>query len=212
MKRFNPLWILVLALLLFPECGDERKPTRSQEFSFDFPNSVGSSWHYRRYQLSNFSNPDSIPDSITVLEIMDSIVAVDTLVDGREVKKWLHVSASGGSSFTYILVDQRGVWEYWDVSETTYYQRIMEFPLYVGKVRYYRYSKDSVLALETISVPAGVFEECCKVRLYDRIPMYHIPMDLETWFKSGVGIVKRREDSYTLGMSIYEELTSFQVK
>jgi hypothetical protein len=208
MKCFNPLWILVLALLLFPECGDKKKPTQSQEPCFDFPNSVGSSWHYRRYQLSNFSNPDSI----TVLEVVDSIVAVDTLVDGREVKKWLHVSASGGSSFTYVLVDQKGVWEYWSVSETTYYQRIVEFPLRVGRVYYYRYGKDSVLALEAVSVPAGVFEECYKVRWYDRIPMYHIPTDVETWFKSGVGIVKRREDFYTLRMNIYEELTNFQVK
>lgn len=180
MRRFDALWILIVVLLLFPRCGEKRKPTQSQGFSFDFPNSVGSCWHYRRYQLSNFSNPDSIPDSITVLEVVDSIVAVDTLVDGREVKKWLHVSAAGGSSFTYVLVDQKGVWEYWSVSETTYYQRIVEFPLRVGRMRYYRYSKDSVLALETVSVPAGVFEECYKVRRYDLIPMYHIPTDIET--------------------------------
>ena len=205
MRRFNPLWILVLALLLFPECGDKKKPTQSQEPCFDFPNSVGSSWHYRRYQVSDLFDSDTT-------EILDSTTGVDTLLGGREVKKWLCVSASEASSSTYVFVDQEGVWQYMSLSDTIHYHAILEFPPYVGKVRYHEFSKDSVLAIETVSVPAGVFEGFYKIRLYDRVPMPHIPRDIETWFKSGVGIVKRREDFYTLRMNIYEELTSFQVK
>jgi len=163
MKKYLLVLFLVAISTMMIGCNITSSGGSSGGGAEYFPNTNGNSWTFKSVGTQN------TPSSATTL-IATTEMTVDgtTTVDSMTVQIFRSVSTSSygvSTSEALVLVNSNGVYTYGSVSSpSTEAITTMEFPLSVGsRWTGYGTSEVEVVAKETVTVPAGTFNNCYKL-------------------------------------------------
>jgi len=214
-RREVKMWrlsgLLLISSLILLGCSKSDKSTQSKppaEPNY-FPTSVGSHWIYEDEEgdsmlIESVANGTYRSLPVTIMKktyqppLDDNPVLYDTLF------VW--------ETKNQVTIFEKEVWMYLDstiyhIFEDSVGQTILNYPLEVGKKWSYYDNEDweihvEVLSKETVSTPAGIFEDCYRIFYYwelDRDRHYR-------WFAPGVGMVKIYDpwNTYTYTLKDYK--------
>ncbi len=161
-----------------------------------YPNTDGNSWTYA-------TTSTMTTETGTLRYTFDGTTTVDSIV----VQKFKQESFSSTGSSTgesLDLVSDAGVFWYGSVeSPTTEAVTKYVFPLKVGETWISEGASEAeVLAIETVTVPAGIYNNCFKISFPSPT------QDIYVWLAPNVGMVKLYVYSLTTTMGATMELTS----
>lgn len=144
-----------------------------------FPNTNGYAWHYQVY--SYFS-----PESYPIAMIFDGTTTVGSLTVQIQREEY-YPPATYLTIEALVMVDDNTVSTYGTISfPTTEAFVLLNFPLTIGKTWLFTGTHEAtVMTRESVTVPAGTFSDCLKVR--------YIPSNRQTtdyWYARDVGLIK----------------------
>jgi hypothetical protein len=150
-----------------------------------FPSTNGYSWNYETFYTS--SSSWSVTSYVSTSEFtFDGTTTVDSTT--VQIFRSTYISQYGVStSETLFLVNDQGAFMYGPLqSPTTEAVTFLQFPLSVGAQWMAYDATVEVVAKETVTVPAGTFNDCYKIDMVPNDPTYTSYL----WFGPNVGIVK----------------------
>lgn len=225
--------LIILSSLLLAACGEEQ---RSDDY---FPLAAGLRWEYRvvtttrqsversEYAVENLGQTD-VDDELYWLRRSSSGIDYylqrdDSGVYRRGKRTLIEDTPRWDEQRRYVLKQPFTVQTQWEAESHPYIlQRLHPFEERFTRSQRFLMSYRIDAIDETVTVPAGTFEHCLKVRgeavapiLADpAIGVSEVPVTTEEWYAPGVGLVRlsRREELNTtqvFGGEIVMELLAF---
>lgn len=150
-----------------------------------FPHTDGNAWNYQRTS-SNTTETRTARVSFTGTAVVNSVKANSVTAQLLRTEYLNSSGAPTSTSETLVSVTSAGVFSYGNSTDpTTEASTMYAFPLTIGSTWSGIYATFEVLAIENVTVPAGTYSNCFKVRQYNSSTSYS-----DTWLAENVGIVK----------------------
>ncbi|RMH87450.1 MAG: hypothetical protein D6681_15075 [Calditrichaeota bacterium] len=200
MKISHILWSSLLLLLFLTgfSCKQEStsitgngggpSPSQKDTIPINYPTQIGSQWTYLVFDSLQLHQ-----DTVWV-----SIVDTTRLQNGQKAYIWRYIYPDRiDSDFVSIRGDTIDV--YLEQDTLTLFFRYIS-PLWVGKSWVMPVVTDSVkvLSKDTLAVSAGIFYPTFSILW--QFYYFHYTIEISGWYVPGIGIIKRREIIYTLGI------------
>jgi len=192
----NAVLIIEFATLLaIVACNDSTGPSASASGGW-WPMTVNNNWTYHDtdYDYDTYYTISIIETGINMSFGSDMVLAVWSSVD----KDWTD-SVYFENSDNYIRE-----WSYDEYEQSWSYRTFLDLPLTIGKTWQLHTDYPSIMECvsldTTVTVEAGTFESCAKIKLYEDESCYY-------YFAQGVGLVLFEDPGYET-----EELNSYHLE